>query len=509
MFRYLLLTLLSTFTLLSSGQSHFYTSEKLSSNQITQICQDKDGYIWIGTEYGLNKYDGYRFTNYLHEKGNPNTVSSNVISYLFEDVNGTLWVGTQLGLDRFDPVTNQFISVEMKGATSTPRINAIIQEDANHLLIGTAGYGLFRVDTRNNNSQRVEGYAKADKNYFSYIFIDQKGYFWKSGHGNSIIRRSPKGKIEELLSPYGMVTGFVGYEGGVLIVCNHGLLYYRNGQLTSDYIDPGEMRGKDLVLRTAKCDKAGNLYIGTMGDGLWWVPRGERRMRRYEFQNASLDLNTATIWALFEDNQENLWIGCQSRGLLLIPQHQSPFRSWKFIDQHLSTGGSLSSICAGDNGMTWCAVQNNGVFGFDAAGRLVAHPASPDGTYVIYRDGMGRYWLGTNAGLYAYNPLTGQYQLKTSFKSGFVNSITDDGKGKLFFSVYSAGFFSYDTNTDELRHFSMYDGDGPKGRLHNDWIRELLVDSRGKLWICSASGINCYDPAEDSFRSYGWEVLLG
>ena len=75
MFRYLLLTLLSTFTLLSSGQSHFYTSEKLSSNQITQICQDKDGYIWIGTEYGLNKYDGYRFTNYLHEKGNPNTVS--------------------------------------------------------------------------------------------------------------------------------------------------------------------------------------------------------------------------------------------------------------------------------------------------------------------------------------------------------------------------------------------------------------------------------------------------
>lgn len=506
--RYLLLTLLATFTLLSFAQSHFYTSEKLSSNQISQICQDKDGYIWIGTEYGLNKYDGYRFTNYLHENGNPNTVNSNVISYLFVDVNGTLWVGTQLGLNRYDAANNQFISVEMKGATSVPRINAIIQEDANHLLIGTAGYGLFRVDTRNNNSQRVEGYAKGDNNYFSYIFFDKKGYFWKSGHGNAITRRSPKGKIEELQSPYGMVTGFVGYEGGVLIVCNHGLLYYRDGQLVTDFIDPGELRGKDLLLRTAKCDKAGNLYIGTMGNGLWWVPRGERQMRRYEYQNASLDLNTATIWALFEDNQENLWIGCQSRGLLLIPQHQSPFRSWKFIDQHLSTGGSLTSICAGDNGMTWCAVQNNGIFGFDAAGRLVAHPASPEGTYVIYRDTQGRYWIGTNVGLYAYNPQTGQFQLKSSFRSGFVNAITDDGKGKLFFSVYSAGFFSYDTNTDELRHFSMYDGDGPKGRLHNDWIRTMLVDSRGKLWICSASGINCYDPSEDSFRSNGWEVLL-
>ena len=82
MIRQLLITILSTIALTTTGQSHFYTSEKLSSNQITQICQDKDGYIWIGTEYGLNKYDGYRFTNYLHDKNNPHSVSSTVISFL-------------------------------------------------------------------------------------------------------------------------------------------------------------------------------------------------------------------------------------------------------------------------------------------------------------------------------------------------------------------------------------------------------------------------------------------
>lgn len=391
MIRQLLITILSTIALTTTGQSHFYTSEKLSSNQITQICQDKDGYIWIGTEYGLNKYDGYRFTNYLHDKNNPHSVSSNVISHLFLDADGTLWVGTQMGLDRYNPEENQFISVEMKGATSIPRINAIVQEDKHHLLVGTAGYGLFRLDTRDNSTQKVNDYAKADNNYFSYIYIDEKGCFWKSGYGNAIIRRMPNGKIEEFQSPYGTVTGFVGYEGGVLMVCNHGLLFYRNGKMMTDYLDPGELRGKDLLLRTAKCDKNGNLFIGTMGNGLWWVPRGERMMRRYDFQNASLDLNTATIWSLFQDNKENLWVGCLKCGLLLIPQHQSPFHTWKFIDQHLTTGGSLASICAGDNGMTWCAVQNNGIFGFDAQGRLVAHPASPEGTFLIYRDGMGNY----------------------------------------------------------------------------------------------------------------------
>lgn len=508
MIRQLLITILSTIALTTTGQSHFYTSEKLSSNQITQICQDKDGYIWIGTEYGLNKYDGYRFTNYLHDKNNPHSVSSNVISHLFLDADGTLWVGTQMGLDRYNPEENQFISVEMKGATSIPRINAIVQEDKHHLLVGTAGYGLFRLDTRDNSTQKVNDYAKADNNYFSYIYIDEKGCFWKSGYGNAIIRRMPNGKIEEFQSPYGTVTGFVGYEGGVLMVCNHGLLFYRNGKMMTDYLDPGELRGKDLLLRTAKCDKNGNLFIGTMGNGLWWVPRGERMMRRYDFQNASLDLNTATIWSLFQDNKENLWVGCLKRGLLLIPQHQSPFHTWKFIDQHLTTGGSLASICAGDNGMTWCAVQNNGIFGFDAQGRLVAHPASPEGTFLIYRDGMGNYWIGTNTGLFAYNPITGESRQKTSFESGYINTITDDGNGHIFYSVYSKGFYSYDTQSGDLKHFSFFDPDGPRGRLHNDWVTRLKFDSRGKLWICTASGINCYDPVADHFHPYGWDVIL-
>ena len=75
------------------GQTrHFFTSERLSSNQITVVCQDTVGYIWVGTEYGLNKYDGYRFTNYLHEEGNATTISSSVISYLFVDLQGQLWV---------------------------------------------------------------------------------------------------------------------------------------------------------------------------------------------------------------------------------------------------------------------------------------------------------------------------------------------------------------------------------------------------------------------------------
>ena len=504
--------LLTIFLLLSivafSQTQHFYTSDQLSSNQITNICQDRTGYIWVGTEFGLNKYDGYRFTNYFHETDQAATISSNVISFLFLDSQGSLWVGTQKGLDRYDEANDQFIHVGLTGAKGVPRINYIIQEDEHHLLIGTAGYGLFRLDIRDDSSQMLDGYAKGDTNYFSYIFIDEEGAFWKSGHGSSISRRDAKGRLEEFESPYGTVTGFIGYEGGVLMICIHGMLFYRDGVMHADFFNQGGLGGSELLLRTAIRDRHGNLFVGTMGNGLCWIPKGERSLRKYEYASATFDLGSSNVWALYEDSQDNLWVGCQKRGLLLLPQNQPLFRTWKFADLHVTTGGSLTSVCLGDNGMTWCAVQNNGIIGLDASGRVVAHPASPEGTYLLYRDKQGGYWVGTNGGVYAYDPLTGRAQRKVVFSNGHINAMADNGRGTLFFSVFSEGFCSYNVKTGELRRFNMHQDDPQRGRLHNDWISHLFFDSKGKLWICTASGVNCYDPVEDHFRPYGWEVVL-
>lgn len=314
----LLLTIWLLQCLIAVGQTqHFFTSDQLSSNQIMNICQDKAGYIWIGTEYGLNKYDGYRFTNYLYDKNNPSSISSNIITFLFNDSKGNLWVGTQKGLDFYDDANDLFVHIKMNGAKDVPRINYILQENEDHLLIGTAGYGLFRLDIATKQTHLLQGYATADNNFFSYIFIDQKGHFWKSGHGSTVIHRTPDGKLEEFMSPYGTITGFVGYEGGVLMVAIHGILYYRDGKMYDDYFDFGEFSGKDILLRTAMLDRHGNLFVGTMGNGLCWIPKGEHRMQRYEYQSASFDLSTSTVWALFEDNQDNLWVGCQKRGLLM------------------------------------------------------------------------------------------------------------------------------------------------------------------------------------------------
>ena len=375
----LLLTLCLISCLMAMSQTQqFFTSDKLSSNQVTSICQDKTGYIWVGTEYGLNKYDGYRFTNYLHETAKPNSLISNVISCLFSDADDNLWVGTHMGLDRYNRDNDQFEHIKLEGAKALPRINHIIQEDDSHLLVGTAGYGLFRLDTKTLESELLEGYAKSDNNYFSHILIDSEGNFWKSGHGSTINRRVPNGRIDTFESPYGTVTSIIEYEGGVLMACIHGLLYFRDGQMYDHYFDLSEIGGNEQFFRMAITDRHDNLFVGTIGSGLCWMPRGERRLRKYEYQSAMFDLSTSNVWALFEDNQNNLWVGCQKRGLLMLPQQEALFRSWKFADLHMRTGGALTSACEGENGIIWCAVQNNGIFGMNENGRVVAHPASPE-----------------------------------------------------------------------------------------------------------------------------------
>ena len=183
------------------GQTkHFYTSEKLSSNLITCINQDQTGYIWIGTEYGLNRYDGYRFTNYLHDAKDNTSLLSNNITSLFVDKNGSLWVGTGVGLVRYNAATERFERIALP-ISAAPRVNDIVQEDDRHLLIGTAGYGLFRVDIASRKSEKVENYSRGDVDYFNHILIDMDGNFWKGGSGSDFTCRKPDKSIHHFNSP--------------------------------------------------------------------------------------------------------------------------------------------------------------------------------------------------------------------------------------------------------------------------------------------------------------------
>src|SRR5713226_2901741 len=124
------------------------TSEGLSQMRASTIVQDNKGFIWFGTQYGLNRYDGYTFKAFLHEPGNPNSLSGVFINSLFKDRSGALWIGCDQLLDRFDPTTETFVHyrLEAENRNSLPFAVMHISQDSAGILWLATGNGLYSLD---------------------------------------------------------------------------------------------------------------------------------------------------------------------------------------------------------------------------------------------------------------------------------------------------------------------------------------------------------------------------
>jgi len=499
-----LLVCVSLFGRVFGQTSHYFPSDRFSSSLISDLCQDSQGSLWIATDYGLNKFDGYHFTTYLHNEDDTTSLSVNVVVSLLCDREGRLWVGTNRGLDRYDADRDAFIHYPFPNACM-PRVSSLLQRHDGTLLVGTAGYGAFALGD-DGVLQRFS--LEGTDNYFSRFFEDSKGCLWKSGFDDKISMRKDD-RITHFPSSKGNPQCFTEVGDEVLILCQHGLMSYRNGRMSVADVDMSAAKGQDLNFYKMAVSEDGNIYIGTRGKGLYRILSGfPRKLEPVNIGSFEIDPSTARVNALMFDRRGNLWMGCHRKGLLMMPLRPVQFNSWTFRSQGLNLGSTISSVCEGDGGVTWCTVQGVGIYGFNSQGRLVAHPSAPDAVEFIFRDSQHRYWLGTDDGMYAYDPLSGKAQLKVTFDCDRYNDMTCGSDGRIYISTFSRGFCVYDPQTGSLRNYNMNSGDSVRGRLCNNWVMGMTADRSGLIWMATSSGVSCYDPHADSFRSQGWDVLL-
>ena len=503
-------TILLTFVMFLSHviaqTGHFISSEMFSSGLINNLTQDRFGSIWIATDYGLNCYDGYRFQTFLHDDADSLTICDNAAVTLFADREGRIWVGTSHGLDRFDKSTESFVHYRFPGV-SQPRVTSITQLASGRILVGTAGFGAFLLGS-DGTLQHTDDFAPAEYNhYFSRMFEDSHGRFWKTSSANTVIMK--QGSKYKQFEVKGEPLGFVERSGEVLVVSLRGIHCYSGSQWSDHQFDMSVLAGKEVIFSAVGKDPAGNVYIGTRGHGLYRIPLGSHRLERYDVSMYGANLGTATVRSIFADRMGNIWVGMQRKGLALIPQTPMQFRSWSFEAQKVSVSSPISSVCEGDGGIIWCTVQGVGVFGFDDQGHIVAHPSAPDAVEFIFRDRQQRYWIGTDDGLFSYNPLTGASQLKVQFECDRFNDMTSDDQGRIYISTFSRGFCVYDPQTGALKNYRNDNKDTLKvGHLCNDWVMCMASDSEGIIWMGTSSGVSCFDPHTGSFLSHGWNQLL-
>lgn len=490
-----------------------FTSERLASNTVNNLCQDKYGFIWIGTENGLSKYDGYNFVNYTTIEGDTTSIISNEISAFLTDSKGNLWIGCSHGLVGYDYATDKFRRYHFPN-DRMPRVESIIETDAG-IVVGTSGYGLYAMADGANDLVKLSAFKRnAIDDFASRMFIDAEGWLWRSSHLAGITRVKVKGNKPLVFRDYKLTKGpaitFLPLgKKSLLVVCMYGLMRYDyvSGRLYDAGYDMSALSSK-VSIRHAVMDHAGNIYIGTSGSGLMVIPHGTKTLKPFVDSNREFSLASTNINDIFEDKDHNLWVCCYKKGLYQLSLQTNAFSSITFKSQNILLGSSVSSIALGNDGDVWMTVQKSGIYRADKWGNFAANPSVPGGSDLIYRDKQGNYWLCTENTLYAYDPYSGRAEQRLQFDGWGVGCIADNGQGILYISTLGKGLTIYDTVSGKAHTITMNNSRPRLGTVCNDWIKSLFVDSRGYLWIGTSNGISCMNTRTESFNDFGWRLQL-
>ena len=507
---------------LAAQTGKFYsTNNELSSSLINQIFQDKRGFIWIATEYGLNRFDGLRFSNYKHMSGDSTSIKNNYVRTLYEDSRQNLLVGCIDGLMKYDSETDTFREIPMirAGKQVFPHVTQMQKLHNGEIWAVTTGQGIFRLDEEKQQAVSIDAIMKqVNYNFQSNLYEDSDYNIWIGTEGHGLICYLPATQEVRIFRYPAINDNYVSAIGedkyGNLFIGTqkHGLSRYDREQ---NRFVPVPYTGSEELSIYCLTLVDDHLLIGTDGQGLKTYNRMTGKIEDYSINSAPLDFSEGKIHAILEDRDKNLWVGLFQKGIVLIPKQENPFEYYgnKSIYYNPIGQGCVMSIYQDSNHHLWVAADNEGVFELDAEGRRLRHyqpgnnPRSMANTIMcMYEDTNGDFWLGSyTRGLAKLNRRTGECEYPLPVDNEKIFSIAEDRHKNLYIATFGSGFYQYNLVTKELKHYeSSKDetGDLTRNELANDWVNYIFCDSEGMIWLGHYKGISCFNPANESFINY-------
>ena len=245
-------------------------NDGLSQSTVYSIVQDDDGFIWIGTQDGLNEFDGYNVKQYKHQIKNSNSLSDSYINHICKGDNGNLWVGTQRGLNHYNRSTKEFNHIKLNGGLDKINVVKIIRDNKKRLWIGTLKYGLICYDPSDSTHQIFNKFNGLPSNKISDLLLNDE----------SLIVATSNTGISEL----NFIDNSIDFK--------------------SSWNDKLNNLGINCLFR--KNSKA--FYVGTNS--------GVNLIEQNEVSNLSTQLNEYQIMSIYVDSTSDLWLGTYNNGLV-------------------------------------------------------------------------------------------------------------------------------------------------------------------------------------------------
>jgi two-component system sensor histidine kinase ChiS len=521
---------------------HISIEQGLSQSSVFCLLQDSKGFMWFGTEDGLNKYNGYEFKVFKHDSQDPNSLSDTWVRTLYEDKSGTLWIGTRNGgLNRFNRESESFASyrndLNNENSLSNDYVSSIYEDQSGILWIGTRGGGLNKFDRATDTFTHYRN-DPANLNSLSddavtSICEDRTGTLWIGTVAGGLDKFD---RQTERFSAYrydpadqtGLSNNFVFtiYEdsGGALWIgtIGGGLNKFdrATGAFTHYRHNPADANSlsQDNV-RTLREDKSGALWIGTQGGGLDKFDRQKGRFIHYRNILANPDtLSNNYIFSIYEDHSGIFWVGTDGGGACNF-NPEARFMTYRSdpADPYSLSNNPVQSICEDKTGTLWIGTVDGGLNRLDRETERFTHykpnaadPYSLNGQNVsaIVEDKSGVLWVGTDTG--GLNRFDRDREKFTHYRNDSadphslsddeVTSVFEDKAGVLWIGTGSGGLNKFSSETKAFIHYVSIP-DNPNS-LSDKAISEIYEDRGGTLWIGTRRGLNRFSRETETFTRY-------
>ena len=486
---------------------HLTTIEGLSQNWVRCICQDTLGFIWIGTDDGLNRYDGYNFVVYKNNLKNQHSIIGNTITTIFEDSKANLWIGTTQGLNLYDRNNDNFIH---KSNWPQREISSIAEDENGNLWIGL-DFDLYYYDSKRDVFTVYDKRFSFDGNLSDSKAIYDRTVLYK---GNLSDCRAIK-----LLNDT---------RNNIWIGTKNGLNYFNTITKKNIKYLHDEKNNQSLTSNKINCifkDSKGRLWLGTdKGLNLFInasaLPQNDIFIH---FQNRINNFNSelnGEILSLIEDNNNRLWIGTENGGLYMLDLKSFDGKNFNFTqyvnDPDKPTGisnNSIYSLFQDKQGNIWIGTFGKGINIIYNHGEKFTHIAldSKNKNSLInnqvnaFLEEKDFLWIGTEGGLDRYNKISKSFKHfvhnpldKTSIGSNAVWSIYKDKRGNLWIGTWGGGLNKFDYKTETFTHFNYNPSD--TNSIGSNNVFSILEDIKGNFWIGTMNGgLNLYDRDNNKF----------
>jgi len=505
------------------AQYSFNIDDGLSQNSVNCIIKDKRGFVWLGTEDGLNRYNGVDVTIFSESKNIEIGLLNSAVTCLLEDrVNNLIYIGTNGGgLSVFNPKYEKF-----KHYTYRDSGNCILSNYTYGLCMDKDGYIWIAtshgLSCFNPKDETFDNYESSDEvsGSFPYVsatevFIDSDNNVWVGTFGKGIIKlNNSERSYEEYLCSKGKQEYYNNNiiedieqdtDPNILLVATNSGFYHFN-KTTGEY-ELKQFNGS--IVSDIETGTNGDVWLSSSLNGLMYIDKDENVISYVKNPHDLHTLKENYLRCLYLDERGHLWVGTKSHGFihLNISNHQF-FHYYQTNDQQGVNGQSVFALEKDTNNNMWIGtIEGMSIWNYKTDQVSKYYPFGNEKDFSVWtmlHDDSDILWIGSTRGLIKHNKKTRKNEIFTYFEgdanclpNNEVYAIERDEQGRLWIGT-AYGLARLDENT---RKFTNYYYRNEEGALSNNQIWDIHCDKKGVLWIATNGGLNIYQPGKDQFKS--------